>query len=227
MYADRVVSGTKRSIKDRLDTNLGYQDFGRNRPDNLKRQRRDDDKWKHDLYDDVREPQVSKRAIGTRDLRLKLQKKASQQANHGGRQSGVRDLREKLSGAMNQQPSYAEAPKAKTAPAKVAPAKPIPAKPAPESAKPLKKTAPSTEVTLANTKKVSAPASSSRKSQKKSDLTVDGLLHSLGLEKYSIQFQAEEVDMTALMHMTDDDLKALGVPMGPRKKILLALDSRA
>lgn len=232
MYADRVVSGTKRSIQDRLDTNLGFQDFGRNRPDNLKRQRRDDDKWKHDLYDDVREPQVSKRAIGTRDLRLKLQRKASQQANKGGRQSGVRDLREKLSGAMNQQPTYAEAPKARTGPAKAAPAKlappkPIPAKPAPESAKPLKKTAPSTEVTLADTKKVSAPASSSRKSQKKSDLTVDGLLHSLGLEKYSIQFQAEEVDMTALMHMTDDDLKALGVPMGPRKKILLALDSRA
>ncbi|KAF9611746.1 hypothetical protein IFM89_034929 [Coptis chinensis] len=35
------------------------------------------------------------------------------------------------------------------------------------------------------------------------------------------------IDMTALMHMNDDDLRALGVPMGPRKKILLALDSRA
>ncbi|XP_013607491.1 PREDICTED: uncharacterized protein LOC106314103 [Brassica oleracea var. oleracea] len=30
------------------------------------------------------------------------------------------------------------------------------------------------------------------------------------------------VDMDALMHMTDDDLKALLIPMGPRKKILLA-----
>lgn len=71
--------------------------------------------------------------------------------------------------------------------------------------------------------------------------SVDGFLRSLGLEKYSITFQVEEVrlfgfnmpsvaiylflclyscnmmpqqvDMTALLHMTDEDLKALGVPM--------------
>uniref|UniRef100_A0A7N1A0Q8 SAM domain-containing protein n=1 Tax=Kalanchoe fedtschenkoi TaxID=63787 RepID=A0A7N1A0Q8_KALFE len=35
-----------------------------------------------------------------------------------------------------------------------------------------------------------------------------------------------KVDMTALVHMSEDDLKALGIPMGPRKKILLALDSK-
>ncbi|KAK7841884.1 phospholipase ddhd2 [Quercus suber] len=57
--------------------------------------------------------------------------------------------------------------------------------------------------------------------------SVDDFLNSLGLEKYLITFQAEEVDMTALVHMTDDDLKALGIPMGPRKKIILALESRA
>ncbi|KAB5569759.1 hypothetical protein DKX38_003552 [Salix brachista] len=45
------------------------------------------------------------------------------------------------------------------------------------------------------------------------DSSVDGFLQSLGLEKYLITFQAEEVDMTALVHMTDDDLKALGIPM--------------
>jgi hypothetical protein len=45
------------------------------------------------------------------------------------------------------------------------------------------------------------------------DQTVGGLLHSLGLGKYSITFQAEEVDMAALRHMTDNDLKELGVPM--------------
>lgn len=62
------------------------------------------------------------------------------------------------------------------------------------------------------------------------------LLQSLGLEKYSITFQAEEVccyfcsgffpgslnlyrvsmmqvDMAVLEHMNDDDLKALGIPM--------------
>ncbi|KAG6785360.1 hypothetical protein POTOM_011090 [Populus tomentosa] len=45
------------------------------------------------------------------------------------------------------------------------------------------------------------------------DSSVDGFLQSLGLEKYLITFQAEEVDMTALVHMNDEDLKALGIPM--------------
>ncbi|XP_041015383.1 uncharacterized protein LOC121258091 isoform X3 [Juglans microcarpa x Juglans regia] len=53
--------------------------------------------------------------------------------------------------------------------------------------------------------------------------TVDGLLHSLGLGKYVIIFKAEEVDMAALKQMRENDLKELGIPMGPRKKILLAL----
>ncbi|KAF3796591.1 hypothetical protein EJ110_NYTH01699, partial [Nymphaea thermarum] len=57
--------------------------------------------------------------------------------------------------------------------------------------------------------------------------TVTSLLHSLGLSKYAILFQAEEVDMTALRQMGDTDLKELGIPMGPRKKILLALLPRA
>ncbi|XP_021293159.1 uncharacterized protein LOC110423298 [Herrania umbratica] len=56
--------------------------------------------------------------------------------------------------------------------------------------------------------------------------TVEGLLHSLGLGKYVILFKAEEVDMTALKQMGENDLKELGIPMGPRKKILLALLSR-
>jgi len=55
---------------------------------------------------------------------------------------------------------------------------------------------------------------------------VDSFLQSVGLEKYSITFQAEEVDMTALLHMTDEDLKVMGIPMGPRKKIRLALESK-
>ncbi|ONK56187.1 uncharacterized protein A4U43_C10F5030 [Asparagus officinalis] len=214
MYADRVATGAKRSIRDRLDGNL-VQDLGRNRSDNSKRQRRDDDKWKHDLYDDGKGPQVSKSNVGSSDLRLKLQKKALQQTYQGGSE-GVRDLREKLSGTMKSQPTTVDPLKAKAAPAKVAS----------ESGKPVKKSVLSTQTTVTDTKKLSAPASSSKKPQKKPDLTVDGLLRSLGLEKYSIQFQAEEVDMTALTHMNDDDLKALGVPMGPRKKILLALDSK-
>lgn len=56
--------------------------------------------------------------------------------------------------------------------------------------------------------------------------TIDGLLHSLGLGKYAISFKAEEVDMTALKQMGENDLKELGIPMGPRKKILLAIRPR-
>lgn len=58
-------------------------------------------------------------------------------------------------------------------------------------------------------------------------LTVSGLLHSLGLAKYAINFQAEEVDMAVLRQMGDGDLKELGIPMGPRKKIMLALLPRS
>ncbi|XP_011007073.1 PREDICTED: uncharacterized protein LOC105112881 [Populus euphratica] len=57
--------------------------------------------------------------------------------------------------------------------------------------------------------------------------TVEGLLHSLGLGKYAILFKAEEVDMPALKQMGESDLKELGIPMGPRKKILLALLPRS
>ncbi|GKV08596.1 hypothetical protein SLEP1_g20208 [Rubroshorea leprosula] len=52
---------------------------------------------------------------------------------------------------------------------------------------------------------------------------VPDFLHSLGLEKYITSFQREEVDMTALKQMGDKDLKDMGLPMGPRKKILRAL----
>ncbi|KAG6787390.1 hypothetical protein POTOM_009029 [Populus tomentosa] len=52
------------------------------------------------------------------------------------------------------------------------------------------------------------------------DSSVDGFLQSLGLEKYLITFQAEEVDMTALVHMNDEDLKALGIPMDSDREII-------
>ncbi|XP_062225852.1 uncharacterized protein LOC133924373 [Phragmites australis] len=58
-------------------------------------------------------------------------------------------------------------------------------------------------------------------------LTVTALLNSLGLEKYVVLFQAEEVDMAALRQMGERDLKDMGVPMGPRKKILLAVGPRS
>ncbi|XP_076936498.1 uncharacterized protein LOC143603634 [Bidens hawaiensis] len=56
--------------------------------------------------------------------------------------------------------------------------------------------------------------------------TVEGFLHSLGLDKYLISFKVEEVDMTSLSQMGEQDLKEMNLPMGPRKKILQALVAR-
>ncbi|XP_042042349.1 uncharacterized protein LOC121787624 isoform X1 [Salvia splendens] len=72
---------------------------------------------------------------------------------------------------------------------------------------------------------LSSSSVSKKKVQQEVD-SVESFLQSLGLDKYSITFQAEEVDMAALVHMSDEDLKATGIPMGPRKKILLELESK-
>ncbi|KAL0389865.1 UNVERIFIED_CONTAM: hypothetical protein Scaly_0343600 [Sesamum calycinum] len=148
MYADQLEAQANRSVKDRLNGNYA-SDSGRRRPISAKRQREDDDKWEHDLFED-NEPQVSNRRVGVKDLRLKLQRKSIEQATRSVRGSvtgGARDLREKLSGTLY--------------------SRPVESKPAPVGPKP----APEVE-------------------------SVDNFLQSLGLEKYSITFQAEEVDMT-------------------------------
>ncbi|XP_028801840.1 uncharacterized protein LOC114757017 isoform X1 [Neltuma alba] len=72
-----------------------------------------------------------------------------------------------------------------------------------------------------------AQRTSYMESEQQTPQTVDGLLNALGLGKYAILFKAEEVDMAALKQMGENDLKELGIPMGPRKKILLALLPRA
>ncbi|XP_013625675.1 PREDICTED: Usher syndrome type-1G protein-like [Brassica oleracea var. oleracea] len=141
-------------------------------------------------------PQLSNRRVDSGDLRMKLQKR------HHGTQSGsgVRDLREKLSGTMNVQPK-----------SKV------------ETARPSLKSV-VTGTATETTRRTSSQAT--RKKSQQAGASVDSFLESLGLEKYSTAFQVEEVDMDALMHMTDDDLKAMLIPMGPRKKILLELGSK-
>ncbi|KAL4587951.1 hypothetical protein LXL04_000828 [Taraxacum kok-saghyz] len=199
MYADRVETASRSSIKDRLNGGA-LENSSRRRQVAGKRQRQDDDKWQHDLYDQP-DPQVSNRKVGALDLRLKLQRKSNQGAK-GSLSGGVRDLREKLSGVTHSQPA----------------AKP---KPAPETSKPPRRSVVA-DANVTDTKKGSTNASKRKKVE-----TVDSFLQAQGLEKYSITFQAEEVDMTALLHMTDEDLKAMGIPMGPRKKILLALESKA
>ncbi|XP_031478219.1 uncharacterized protein LOC116249181 [Nymphaea colorata] len=204
MYADRVLAaGSKRSIKERL--NGDFDDtFSRGRQSNTKRQRQDDDKWKHDLYENSEHPHVSNPKLGVQDLRRKLQRKSSQT----GRASQSGDLREKLSGMSHSQPVPPTTDVRKSNPM--------------SDAKVVKRSAPAAEIAEENV----ANPSSVKKTKQKSGSSVASLLKSLGLEKYLITFQAEEIDMTALIHMGDEDLKALGIPMGPRKKILLALDSR-
>ncbi|CAH8259677.1 unnamed protein product [Arabidopsis lyrata] len=202
MYADKLEaeSGSRKVVKDRI--NGGSGDISsRVRQVTGKRQRQDD-KWEHDLFSSDK-PQLSNRRVDPRDLRLKLQKRhhVSQSGREAG--SGVRDLREKLSGTMNLQPKNSDAPKPKV-----------------EAARPSMKSV----ATETETRKTSTQAT--RKKSQQADSSVDSFLESLGLEKYSTAFQVEEVDMDALMHMTDDDLKAMLIPMGPRKKILLALGSK-
>ncbi|MEE8247047.1 MAG: adenylate/guanylate cyclase domain-containing protein, partial [Alphaproteobacteria bacterium] len=48
-------------------------------------------------------------------------------------------------------------------------------------------------------------------------------LQDLGLGKYAEVFADNEIGFTALPHLSEDDLKELGLPMGPRKVLLDAL----
>ncbi len=48
-------------------------------------------------------------------------------------------------------------------------------------------------------------------------------LDDLGLAKYGEVFAENEIDFGVLTHLDEDDLKDLGLPMGPRKKLLAAI----
>src|SRR5262245_64956845 len=55
------------------------------------------------------------------------------------------------------------------------------------------------------------------------ELGVEGWLSSLGLGKYAKAFADNEIDGDALPLLTEEDLKELGLPIGPRRKVLAAL----
>ncbi|KAH9533846.1 hypothetical protein CY35_18G074400 [Sphagnum magellanicum] len=215
MYADRANGGNntrKRSIRDRLGGNV--EQLAPVRQPNTKRLREDDGKWKHDLYEDMEESDVQgiNGQISSQDLRSKLARPNLRivRLRKAGSSLGVMDLREKLSGSTSQRPPVSQAQGGaelqRRLPSVVRNGS-NGAQTAPRAPAPLLKQTASV---------IRTPAAGSEQ-------TVAGLLHSLGLGKYSLIFQAEEVDMAALRHMSDSDLKELGVPMGPRKKILLAL----
>ena len=52
-------------------------------------------------------------------------------------------------------------------------------------------------------------------------------LDDLGLGEYAEAFEAEQVDLEALAELDDAELKELGIPLGPRKKILKAIRASA
>ena len=52
---------------------------------------------------------------------------------------------------------------------------------------------------------------------------IDRLLDELGLGKYAQVFAENEVDVDAALHLSDDDLKDMGLPLGPRRKFAAAI----
>ena len=48
-------------------------------------------------------------------------------------------------------------------------------------------------------------------------------LEGLGLRKYAGAFGENEIDFDALPHITEDDLKNIGVALGARRKLLAAI----
>ena len=47
-----------------------------------------------------------------------------------------------------------------------------------------------------------------------------------GLGEYTTRFVTEKIDIEALMLLTDEDLTSLGLPLGPRRKLTIAIENR-
>jgi hypothetical protein len=56
---------------------------------------------------------------------------------------------------------------------------------------------------------------------------ISAWLRELGLERYEPAFQEGEIDLDVLPELTDGDLRELGIPLGPRKKLLKAIAALA
>ena len=48
-------------------------------------------------------------------------------------------------------------------------------------------------------------------------------LEKLGLGQYAQRFAENEIDVTVLRHLTDQDLREIGVPLGHRRKMLATI----
>ena len=54
-------------------------------------------------------------------------------------------------------------------------------------------------------------------------MDISAWLHELGLERYEQAFRDNEVDFEVLPELTEADLEGLGLPLGPRRKLLKAI----
>src|SRR5215469_2693471 len=54
-------------------------------------------------------------------------------------------------------------------------------------------------------------------------LHVASWLRDLGLERYEPAFREHEIDAEVLPQLTESDLSALGLPIGPRRRLLTAI----
>ena len=52
-------------------------------------------------------------------------------------------------------------------------------------------------------------------------------LQRMGLEEYSALFAKQRIDQEVLPDLTDADLEKIGIPLGPRKKLLKAIEALA
>ena len=48
-------------------------------------------------------------------------------------------------------------------------------------------------------------------------------LQALGLDKYAKLFAEQEIDLSVAAELTDQDIEKMGIPLGPRKKLLKAI----
>ena len=53
--------------------------------------------------------------------------------------------------------------------------------------------------------------------------TIEDWLGQLGLERYAASFAKAEVEFTDLPDLTDEDLKEIGLAVGPRRKVSSAI----
>ena len=55
--------------------------------------------------------------------------------------------------------------------------------------------------------------------------TIDAWLRSVGLDKYVPVFEEQEITLEDVPHLTESDLDKLGLPLGPRRRLSVAIQA--